>query len=41
MDPIVTAEIPAPTPQKDPTDAEVQAAREILAQLKMPCSLSS
>ncbi|HUJ28625.1 MAG TPA: hypothetical protein VLW85_21530, partial [Myxococcales bacterium] len=33
MDPIVTAEIPAPTPQKDPTNAEVQAAREVLTQL--------
>ena len=33
MDPIVTTELPAPVPQKEPTDAEVQAAKELLAQL--------
>lgn len=33
MDPIVTAEIPAPIPQKDPTESEVQAAKEVLSQL--------
>ena len=34
MDPIVTAELPAPIPQREPTEAEVQAAKEILAQLE-------
>src|SRR2546430_1049579 len=34
MDPIITQELPVPTSQKDPTDAEVQAAQEVLAQLE-------
>src|SRR5437660_4369630 len=34
MDPIVTAELPAPIPQREPTEAEVQAAKEIHAQLE-------
>ena len=34
MDPIVTTEIPVPVAQRDPSDAEVQAAREVLAQLE-------
>ena len=34
MDPIVTTEIPVPVSQRDPSDAEVQAAREVLAQLE-------
>ena len=33
MDPIVTTEIPVPAAQRDPSDKEVQSAREILAQL--------
>ena len=33
MDPIVTTELPAPLPQRDPTDAEVAASRDSLAQL--------
>src|ERR1700682_4051607 len=32
-DPIVTTELPAPVQQREPTDAEIQAAREVLAQL--------
>ncbi len=34
MDPIVTTEIPVPIAQREPTDAEVQAARDVLAQLE-------
>src|SRR5258708_31497486 len=34
MDPIVTQELPASIPQRDPTDAEVEAAKEVLAQLE-------
>ncbi len=34
MDPIVTTEIPLPLSQRDPSDADVQAAREVLAQLE-------
>jgi tetratricopeptide (TPR) repeat protein len=34
MDPIVTSEIPVPIAQREPTDAQVQAAREVLAQLE-------
>ena len=33
MDPIVTTEIPLPVAQRDPSDADVQAAKELLAQL--------
>jgi tetratricopeptide (TPR) repeat protein len=33
MDPIVTAELPVPIIQREPTDAEIQAAKEILLQL--------
>src|SRR5438270_25351 len=34
MDPIITTELPAPVPQKEPTDDEVQSARELLSQLE-------
>ena len=34
MDPIVTTELPAPQPQRDPTDAEVAWARDALARLE-------
>src|SRR5437667_6610570 len=33
MDPIVTTEIPVPVAQREPTEAEVQAAKEVLTQL--------
>jgi tetratricopeptide (TPR) repeat protein len=33
MDPIVTTEIKLPLPQRDPNEAEIEAAREVLAQL--------
>src|SRR5207248_10376199 len=33
MDPIVTTEIPVPVAQREPTEVEVQAAKEVLAQL--------
>src|SRR5260370_634852 len=34
MEPIVTTELPAPVPQREPTDAEIEAAKEVLAQLE-------
>jgi tetratricopeptide (TPR) repeat protein len=34
MDPIVTTELPAPLPQRDPSDAEVAAARDQLVHLE-------
>ncbi len=34
MDPIITTEIPVPVSQRDPSDADVQAAKEVLAQLE-------
>src|SRR5436309_9011363 len=33
MDAIVTQELPVPIQQREPTDQEVQAAKEVLAQL--------
>src|SRR5213082_1921982 len=33
MDPIVTTEIPVPVAQREPTEVEVQAAKEVLTQL--------
>ena len=33
MDPIVTTEIPVPSALREPTDAEVRAAKDVLAQL--------
>src|SRR5437868_9881175 len=33
MDPIVTTEIPVPAAQREPTEVEVQAAKEVLTQL--------
>src|SRR5437870_88114 len=33
MDPIVTTELPVPIQQREPTDAEIQAAKDVLAQL--------
>src|SRR5260370_14760327 len=34
MEPIVTTELPARVPQREPTDAEIEAAKEVLAQLE-------
>ena len=33
MDPIITTELPAPLPQRDPTEAEVSSARDALSHL--------